>query len=88
MIAGPWGRVCSLSPELFLRRRGREVVTEPIKGTAPRVLAAGREGTRAEDNRRALAASVKDRAENVMIVDLMRNDLGRVCEYGSIEVRR
>ena len=86
VIAGPWGAVCSLSPELFLRRRAREVVTEPIKGTAPRVLAAGREGTRAEDNRRALAASVKDRAENVMIVDLMRNDLGRVCEYGSIEV--
>ena len=45
MIAGPWGAVCSLSPELFLRRRGREVVTEPIKGTAPRVLAAGREGS-------------------------------------------
>jgi para-aminobenzoate synthetase / 4-amino-4-deoxychorismate lyase len=86
VIAGPWGAVCSLSPELFLRRRGREVVTEPIKGTAPRVLAAGREGTRAEDARAALAASVKDRAENVMIVDLMRNDLGRVCEYGSIEV--
>jgi aminodeoxychorismate synthase component I len=86
VISGPWGTVCSLSPELFLRRRGREVVTEPIKGTAPRVLAAGREATRAEDNRRALAASVKDRAENVMIVDLMRNDLGRVCEYGSIEV--
>ena len=86
VIAGPWGAVCSLSPELFLRRRGREVVTEPIKGTAPRVLAAGREGTRAEHNRRALAASEKDRAENVMIVDLMRNDLGRVCEYGSIEV--
>jgi para-aminobenzoate synthetase/4-amino-4-deoxychorismate lyase len=87
VIAGPWGAVCSLSPELFLRRRGREVITEPIKGTAPRVLTAGREGMPAEDNRRALAASVKDRAENVMIVDLMRNDLGRVCEYGSIEVR-
>jgi para-aminobenzoate synthetase/4-amino-4-deoxychorismate lyase len=86
VIAGPWGAVCSLSPELFLRRRGRDVVTEPIKGTAPRVLAAGREGTRAEDARTALAASEKDRAENVMIVDLMRNDLGRVCEYGSIEV--
>src|SRR5688572_625929 len=86
VIAGEWGAVCSLSPELFLRRRARDVVTEPIKGTAPRVLAAGREGTRPEDNRAALAASVKDRAENVMIVDLMRNDLGRVCEYGSIEV--
>ena len=86
VIAGEWGAVCSLSPELFLRRRGREVVTEPIKGTAPRVLADGREGSRADDTRAALAASVKDRAENVMIVDLMRNDLGRVCEYGSIEV--
>ncbi|HMJ95572.1 MAG TPA: aminodeoxychorismate synthase component I [Thermoleophilaceae bacterium] len=86
VVAGPWGAVCSLSPELFLRRRGREVMSEPIKGTAPRVLAAGREGTRAEDARAALAASTKDRAENVMIVDLMRNDLGRVCEYGSIGV--
>jgi para-aminobenzoate synthetase/4-amino-4-deoxychorismate lyase len=86
LVTGPWGAVCSLSPELFLRRRGREVVSEPIKGTAPRVLAAGREGTRAEDTRAALAASGKDRAENVMIVDLMRNDLGRVCEYGSIRV--
>jgi para-aminobenzoate synthetase / 4-amino-4-deoxychorismate lyase len=87
LVSGPWGAVCSLSPELFLRRRGREVVSEPIKGTAPRVLgAAGREGTRAEDTRAALAASGKDRAENVMIVDLMRNDLGRVCEYGSIRV--
>jgi para-aminobenzoate synthetase/4-amino-4-deoxychorismate lyase len=86
VVAGPWGAVCSLSPELFLRRRAREVVTEPIKGTAPRVLAAGREATRADDNRAALEASAKDRAENVMIVDLMRNDLGRVCEYGSVEV--
>ena len=86
VVAGPWGAVCSLSPELFLRRRGREVVSEPIKGTAPRVLSPDREGTRAEDTRAALAASTKDRAENVMIVDLMRNDLGRVCEYGSIRV--
>ena len=86
LVAGRWGAVCSLSPELFLRRRGREVMTEPIKGTAPRVLAAGREATRADDNRAALEASAKDRAENVMIVDLMRNDLGRVCEYGSVEV--
>jgi para-aminobenzoate synthetase / 4-amino-4-deoxychorismate lyase len=75
-VGGPWGAVCSLSPELFLRRSGREVLSEPIKGTAPR-----KEGARA-----ALAESVKDRAENVMIVDLMRNDLGRVCEYGSVRV--
>ena len=76
LVAGPWGSLCSLSPELFLRRRGRTVLSEPIKGTAPR------DG----DGRAALAASRKDRAENVMIVDLMRNDLGRVCEYGSISV--
>jgi para-aminobenzoate synthetase / 4-amino-4-deoxychorismate lyase len=75
LVAGPWGAVCSLSPELFLRRRGRRVVTEPIKGTAPRF-----------DGPDTLAASAKDRAENVMIVDLMRNDLGRVCEYGSVSV--
>jgi para-aminobenzoate synthetase/4-amino-4-deoxychorismate lyase len=75
LIAGPWGAVCSLSPELFLRRRGRRVITEPIKGTAPRL-----------ENPETLAASPKDRAENVMIVDLMRNDLGRVCEYGSVSV--
>ena len=82
VIAGPWGAVCSLSPELFLRRHGRDVVTEPIKGTAPRTAGLGP----ADASRAALAASLKDRAENVMIVDLMRNDLGRVCEYGSIEV--
>ena len=75
LVAGPWGAVCSLSPELFLRRRGQRVVTEPIKGTAPRL-----------DGPETLAASAKDRAENVMIVDLMRNDLGRVCEYGSVSV--
>jgi para-aminobenzoate synthetase / 4-amino-4-deoxychorismate lyase len=75
LVAGPWGAVCSLSPELFLRRRGRRVVTEPIKGTAPRL-----------DGPESLAASAKDRAENVMIVDLMRNDLGRVCDYGSVSV--
>jgi para-aminobenzoate synthetase/4-amino-4-deoxychorismate lyase len=72
-VAGEQHAVASLSPELFLRRRDRSVETRPIKGTAPR-------STRPE----ALAASAKDRAENVMIVDLMRNDLGRVCEYGSV----
>jgi para-aminobenzoate synthetase/4-amino-4-deoxychorismate lyase len=68
----PWGGIASLSPELFLRREGRRVTTGPIKGTAPRDPA-------------ALARSEKDRAEHVMIVDLMRNDLGRVAEYGSVE---
>jgi para-aminobenzoate synthetase component 1 len=63
--------VCA-SPELFLRVDGRDVVTRPIKGTAA--------------DASVLARSSKDRAENVMIVDLARNDLGRVCEYGSIDV--
>ena len=69
------GAVLSLSPELFLARRARAVLTRPIKGTAP-----------IESDPAELARSVKDRAENVMIVDLMRNDLGRVCEIGSIHV--
>jgi para-aminobenzoate synthetase component 1 len=76
--------VISASPERFLRRRGRLLETRPIKGTRPR----GR--TSREDRRlaAALKESEKDRAENVMIVDLARNDLGRVAEYGSVQVRR
>ncbi|HTE58944.1 MAG TPA: chorismate-binding protein, partial [Solirubrobacteraceae bacterium] len=73
-VAGPWGTVASLSPELFLTRTGRTVRSAPIKGTRPA-------GRRAE-----LAASEKDRAENVMIVDLVRNDLGRVCRPGTVRV--
>jgi para-aminobenzoate synthetase/4-amino-4-deoxychorismate lyase len=72
--------VVSLSPERFLRRAGREVWTEPIKGTRPRTGAAAVRSAAREE----LAGSVKDAAEHVMIVDLMRNDLGRVCEYGSV----
>lgn len=72
--------VLSASPELFLESTGGEVSSRPMKGTRPRS-----EST-AEDRRLAaeLAASVKDRAENVMIVDLVRNDLGRVCEPGTV----
>jgi anthranilate/para-aminobenzoate synthase component I len=73
------GGVASLSPELFLRRTGNRVLTSPIKGTVARP---GRRAGQAE--RTALTSSAKDRAENLMIVDLMRNDLGRVCAYGSI----
>ncbi len=68
----PGVAVVSASPELFLRIEGRAVETRPIKGTAA--------------DRRALASSAKDHAENLMIVDLARNDLGRVCEYGSVQV--
>jgi para-aminobenzoate synthetase component 1 len=76
--------VVSASPERFLRRRGASIETRPIKGTRPRGL------TPAEDwlLARALTASEKDRAENVMIVDLARNDLGRVARYGSVTVPR
>jgi para-aminobenzoate synthetase component 1 len=68
----PGVAVVSASPELFLRVDGREVETRPIKGTAADAA--------------TLRASAKDRAENLMIVDLARNDLGRVCEFGSIHV--
>lgn len=74
--------VLSLSPELLLQRKGRRVATAPMKGTARR----GRWRDEDIERREALAVSEKDRAENVMIVDLARNDLGRVCELGSIEV--
>ncbi len=81
-LAGPWGAVASLSPELFLERRGRRVRSAPIKGTA----AHPRDPTAARGQMERLSASRKDRAENTMIVDLVRNDLGRACVPGSIAV--
>ncbi len=74
-LAGEWGAVASLSPELFLRRVGEDVSSSPIKGTLP--LHADPE---------LLRASAKDVAENIMIVDLVRNDLGRVARTGSVTV--
>lgn len=75
-------QIVSGSMELFLRKRGRSLVSRPIKGTRPRGPTP-HEGRRL---RKALKESEKERAENVMIVDLMRNDLGRICEFGSISV--
>ena len=74
--------ILSASPELFLRRRGPVVETRPIKGTRPRSSDATTDARLAAE----LQASAKDRAENVMIVDVLRNDLGRVCATGSVEV--
>ena len=75
-------KVLCLSPELFFERCGNQVVTKPMKGTVKR-------GRWLEEDRALaqwLAASVKDRAENVMIVDLLRNDLGKVAVPGSVRV--
>ena len=79
------GEILCASPERFLcLDRNRRVETRPIKGTRPRGA------TEAEDraNQRDLAEAEKDRAENMMIVDLSRNDLGRVCEFGTVRVER
>ena len=74
-LAGDWGAVASLSPELFIKRVGGRVVSSPIKGTLP-----------LDEPPERLRASVKDVAENIMIVDLVRNDLGRIARTGTVNV--
>ena len=74
--------VASVSPETFLAVDGVQVRTRPIKGTRPRARDAALDAALADD----LATAAKDRAENIMVVDLERNDLGRVCRPGSITV--
>ena len=74
-LGGDWGAVASLSPELFLRRVGGRVSSSPIKGTLP-----------LQAHPQLLRDSVKDVAENIMIVDLVRNDLGHVARTGSVTV--
>ena len=75
-------QLISGSMELFLRKTGRKIVTKPIKGTR-------KKGFSVEEDailKAELISSQKERAENLMIVDLMRNDLGRVCKYGTVKV--
>lgn len=81
-LATPEATFLSFSPELFFERRGSRVLTRPMKGTA------ARGATPAEDeaNRMALLASEKERAENIMIVDLLRNDLARLAAPGKVRV--
>jgi anthranilate/para-aminobenzoate synthase component I len=78
--------VVSASPERFFTvdRTTQTISTSPIKGTRPR----GKTTAEDEALRNQLLTSEKDRAENVMIVDLLRNDIGRVCEFGSVEVEK
>ncbi len=79
---GEWA-ICSASPELFLRIDGKQIESRPMKGTAAR-------GLWLEDDQKkmeTLACSEKERAENVMIVDMVRNDLGRVALAGSVQVQ-
>lgn len=78
--AGDW-TLC-FSPELFFRESKRRIKVQPMKGTMPR----GRFSTEDDERGRSLQLDPKNRAENLMIVDLMRNDLGRVCRTGSIQV--
>jgi para-aminobenzoate synthetase / 4-amino-4-deoxychorismate lyase len=77
-------QIVSLSPELFFRIENGHITVKPMKGTAPRGL------TLDEDERRGreLSVSEKNRAENVMIVDLMRNDLSRICRIGTVKATR
>ena len=81
-LSMPQGSILSLSPERFVLADGSFLQTEPIKGTAPRSADEVKDAELA----RTLCASRKDRAENLMIVDLLRNDFGKVCQRGSVRV--
>ncbi|MEP6918354.1 MAG: aminodeoxychorismate synthase component I, partial [Acidobacteriota bacterium] len=87
--AGPWGAyvddgrwaICSASPELFFRIDGDRIECRPMKGTAPRGLWTAADRLQGE----RLRGSAKNRAENVMVVDMVRNDLGRIADVGSVQ---
>ncbi len=76
--------ILSASPELFFHRSGDRITTRPMKGTAPRGRFPAEDAARVRD----LAASPKEQAENLMIVDLLRNDLGQIAVTGSVQVER
>ena len=76
--------VCSASPELFFEMDGADITVRPMKGTAPRGRWPEEDAERAE----GLRSSRKDQSENLIIVDLLRNDLGRVADFGSVQVDR
>lgn len=81
-VGGPGWHVLSLSPELFFEAENGVITTRPMKGTAPRGLTATEDGALAD----WLCTDEKSRAENLMIVDLLRNDIGRIAETGSVRV--
>lgn len=81
-VASGEHHVLSLSPELFIENQNGRIVTRPMKGTAPR----GASPAEDEAIKRALVADEKSRAENLMIVDLLRNDVGRIAKMGSVKV--
>ena len=76
-------KVVSASPERFLKKNANYIETRPIKGTRPR----GETPDKDKALKKELINSPKDRAENLMIIDLERNDLGRICEYASVRVK-
>jgi para-aminobenzoate synthetase component 1 len=78
----PWGAVISCSPERLAKLQGRQAQTRPIAGTRSR----GTTPLLDEQLAKELSANIKERAEHIMLVDLERNDLGRVCEWGSVQV--
>jgi para-aminobenzoate synthetase component 1 len=76
--------IISSSPELFFKVKNRSIISRPIKGTAPR----GASQKEDKNNKLKLKNSLKEQAENLMIVDLVRNDLARICKAGSVKVRK
>lgn len=82
LIETPEWAILSFSPELFFRKNGKEILMRPMKGTAPR----GKTLEEDVENAFKLRNSEKEKSENLMIVDLLRNDLGKICEAGTVHV--